>query len=119
MCGIVGLFIKQPELEKSLGALLSPMLIEMTERGPDSAGIAIYGDAAVEGMTRMTVLSTDPDYSWERFSKEVRDVFGDSSNIELNSNHAVLTVRADANTLQGWLHHAHPELYMTSSGSNI
>jgi glutamate synthase domain-containing protein 1 len=119
MCGIVGLFIKQPELEKSLGALLSPMLIEMTERGPDSAGIAIYSDVSPEGMTRMTVLSVDPDYSWEKFSKDVHEVFGESSKVELNSNHAVLTVPADAKTVQGWLHNAHHELYMTSSGTNI
>jgi methylamine---glutamate N-methyltransferase subunit A len=119
MCGIVGLFIKKPELEESLGALLSPMLIEMTERGPDSAGIAIYGEAAPEGMTRMTVLSTNPDYSWDKFTREVNEVFGPSAGVELNSNHAVLTVATDAMTMQGWLHHNHPELYMTSSGTNI
>ena len=119
MCGIVGLFIKNPKLEKQLGALLSPMLVEMTERGPDSAGIAIYGESSPENMTRMTVLSTDPDYAWDKFSKEVKEVFGESSEAELNSNHAVLKAKTDAKTLQGWLHHNHPDLYMTSSGTNI
>ena len=42
MCGIVGLFIKNPKLESQLGALVAPMLSEMTERGPDSAGMAVY-----------------------------------------------------------------------------
>lgn len=119
MCGIVGLFIKNPELENSLGALLSPMLVEMTERGPDSAGIAIYDGTATEGEVRITVLSTNPDYSWEKFSKEVREVFGESSKIEMNSNHAIMTLQAEARTVQGWLHHNHPDLYMTSSGTNI
>ncbi|MFT5505365.1 MAG: glutamate synthase domain-containing protein 1, partial [Gammaproteobacteria bacterium] len=36
MCGIVGLFIKNPAMEADLGKHLSSMLIEMTERGPDS-----------------------------------------------------------------------------------
>ncbi|MCZ6803186.1 MAG: glutamine amidotransferase, partial [Proteobacteria bacterium] len=98
MCGIVGLFIKKPELEKSLGALLSPMLVEMTERGPDSAGIAIYGDSVPKGMTKMTVLSIDPDYSWDKLSKEVKEVFGASAEIKLNSNHAILTVRTQPKT---------------------
>ncbi len=119
MCGIVGLFIKNPELENSLGALLSPMLVEMTERGPDSTGIAIYDGTATEGEVRITVLSTNPDYSWEKFSKEVREVFGESSKIEMNSNHAIMTLQAEARTVQGWLHHNHPDLYMTSSGTNI
>jgi glutamate synthase domain-containing protein 1 len=43
MCGIVGLFLKNPRLENSLGNLLAPMLVEMTERDPDSAGFAVYG----------------------------------------------------------------------------
>jgi len=119
MCGIVGLFIKNPALEAELGLHLSNMLVEMTERGPDSAGIAVYDGGATEGEVRITVLSTDPDYSWEQFKKEVREVFGESSKIEMNSSHAVLTLQAEARTVQGWLHHNHPELYMTSSGTNI
>jgi glutamate synthase domain-containing protein 1 len=43
MCGIVGLFLKNSRYEYSLGRLLTPMLVEMTERGPDSAGFAVYG----------------------------------------------------------------------------
>jgi glutamate synthase domain-containing protein 1 len=119
MCGIVGLFIKNPELESKLGQLLSSMLVEMTERGPDSAGIAIYDGSATDGEVRITVLSTAPDFSWEQFKKEVRAVFGESSKIEMNSNHAVLTLQAEARSVQGWLRHNHPELYMTSSGTNI
>lgn len=119
MCGIVGLFIKNPAMEESLGEHLSNMLIEMTERGPDSAGIAIYDSSAAKGEVRITVLSNDPDYSWEQFKKEVRAVFGESSKIEMNSNHAVLILQAEARTVQGWLHQNHPELYMTSSGTNI
>ena len=42
MCGIVGLFLKDASLEISLGTLLGEMLVTMTDRGPDSAGIAIY-----------------------------------------------------------------------------
>ena len=43
MCGIVGLFLKQDALRPRLGEMLTDMLITMTDRGPDSAGIAIYG----------------------------------------------------------------------------
>jgi len=32
MCGIVGLFIKNPAPESQLGVLVAPMLSEMTER---------------------------------------------------------------------------------------
>jgi glutamate synthase domain-containing protein 1 len=42
VCGIVGLHLKNPDLQPRLGELLSMMLEAMTTRGPDSAGIAIY-----------------------------------------------------------------------------
>ena len=42
MCGIVGLLIKNPSLRDQLGELMVPMMIGMTERGPDSAGLAVF-----------------------------------------------------------------------------
>ena len=44
MCGIVGLHLREPSLYPRLGELLTGMLCQVTERGPDSAGVAIYGD---------------------------------------------------------------------------
>jgi glutamate synthase domain-containing protein 1 len=44
MCGIVGLFMKNPALEHRLGALLAGMLATMRERGPDSVGFAVFSD---------------------------------------------------------------------------
>src|SRR6267142_7228792 len=45
MCGIVGLFLKNSTLEPELGALVADMLGVLSDRGPDSAGFAVYGDA--------------------------------------------------------------------------
>jgi len=59
MCGIVGLFLKDPSLEPELGQLLGDMLVTMTERGPDSAGIAVYGRG--DGGVKLSVQSFDPD----------------------------------------------------------
>jgi glutamate synthase domain-containing protein 1 len=49
MCGIVGLHLKNPDLQPRLGELLTVMLEAMTTRGPDSAGIAVYSDPAPPG----------------------------------------------------------------------
>ncbi len=56
MCGIVGLFLKDISLEANLGNLLSDMLISMSDRGPDSAGIAIYADKKT-GRSKFTIQS--------------------------------------------------------------
>ena len=43
MCGIVGLLVKKPELREQLGELMMPILLGMTWRGPESAGMAVFG----------------------------------------------------------------------------
>ena len=60
MCGIVGLYTKNPDLENNLGSLLSAMLVQMTERGPDSAGVAIYHDPVADGQVKICLLYTSP-----------------------------------------------------------
>jgi glutamate synthase domain-containing protein 1 len=54
MCGIVGLFLKDPALEPELGKHLAIMLETMTARGPDSAGFAVYGAGAPD-RTKITL----------------------------------------------------------------
>ena len=46
MCGIVGLFLKDPGLEPRLGVMLGGMLATLGDRGPDSAGFALYNPGA-------------------------------------------------------------------------
>ncbi|MDL5157050.1 glutamine amidotransferase [Actinomycetospora termitidis] len=58
MCGIVGLHLRDPELYPQLGRLLESMLCGVVERGPDSAGVAVYGDhrRVPEGHAAVSVL---------------------------------------------------------------
>jgi methylamine---glutamate N-methyltransferase subunit A len=54
MCGIVGLYLKDRALEPELGVLLAGMLGTLCDRGPDSAGFAVYG-APAPGAIKLTV----------------------------------------------------------------
>lgn len=56
MCGIAGLFLKNAKLEPELGRLMSGMLAVLTDRGPDSAGFAIYGHG-MPGQRKLTLRS--------------------------------------------------------------
>ena len=71
MCGIVGLYLKNPALESQLGKLFEPMLESMTGRGPDSAGFAIYGDEVQEGCVKLTLQSNDEAFIWDTFIAEL------------------------------------------------
>ncbi|WP_319053983.1 class II glutamine amidotransferase [Streptomyces europaeiscabiei] len=55
MCGIVGLHLREPALEPRLGELLTAMLGQVVERGPDSAGVAVYGDPVLSPPGRAVV----------------------------------------------------------------
>ncbi|WP_421872904.1 class II glutamine amidotransferase [Pararhizobium sp.] len=93
MCGIVGLFLKDKSLEPQLGAMLSDMLVIMTDRGPDSAGIAIYG-APSEGRAKITVQSADPKQDFAGLEALLKPV-DSSATVELKSTHAVIETSAD------------------------
>ena len=53
MCGIAGIFLTDQNLSSSLGNLLTKMLGPLGDRGPDSAGVAIYKEAD-ENTTKIT-----------------------------------------------------------------
>ncbi len=61
MCGIVGLHLRDPNLYPRLGPLLETMLCQVVERGPDSAGVAVYGDTrrCPDGYAAVSVLAGD------------------------------------------------------------
>ena len=74
MCGIVGLFAKSPEVEARLGAHLAAMLAQMSDRGPDSAGVAVYRDPAPPGSTQAHALLGRPGEDWDAVAWRSRRV---------------------------------------------
>ena len=93
MCGIVGLFLKDKSLEPKLGEMLTSMLITMTDRGPDSAGIAIYGDET-KGHSKMTVQSDAPELDFAGLDSALTDALGGTVSMDVVSTHAVLSIPA-------------------------
>lgn len=92
MCGIVGLFLKRDELRPQLGDMLTDMLVKLTDRGPDSAGIAIYGDAG--DATKITVQSDTPDADFDGLAPALTDLLGAPVTQRVVGNHAVLRIPA-------------------------
>src|SRR5438132_3649148 len=110
MCGIVGLFCKNPELEPRLGDYLSAMLVQMDERGPDSAGVAIYREPAPEGWSKLTLYAADPDLRWDELGGDVLDV---------RAKHAVVLMEGDADEAEATIRARHPGVRVMSAGRTI
>ena len=119
MCGIVGLFSKSKQIESQLGRYLSEMLVEMTERGPDSAGIAIYRNPTDAKHTKLTVLSPENEYDWKQVSADLSRRYNGEVTFEVRGNQATYIVPGGEEGITAWLHQHHPALKLISSGSTI
>lgn len=119
MCGIVGLFLKDPGLEPQLGTMLTDMLITMTDRGPDSAGIAIYGGAR-DGIGKITVQSANPTADFANLDQDLKDAIGKPVLMLVKSTHAVLEVPIDQiDAARSALAHLRPAIKVMSAGDCI
>ena len=96
MCGIVGLLVKTPDLREQLGELMVPMLIGMTERGPDSAGLAVFTESLAETSRKISVysgLTADAaDFNWQALGHGIKTHLGVEAKVEAKGNHAVITI---------------------------
>jgi glutamate synthase domain-containing protein 1 len=119
MCGIVGLFAKRPEMEERLGAHLAEMLVQLSDRGPDSAGIAVFRDPAPFGSSKLTVFSPDPLENWEGLRGSLAEAFTGCSEPSVRASHAVFVVETDADVAEEWVRAARPDLRVMSAGQLI
>ena len=116
MCGIVGLFAKSPAIEDRLGEHLAAMLRQMSDRGPDSAGVAVYRDPVAHGHSKLVLCSPRrarglaggrPTCSAPRAAPTVRH------------NHALFTLPCAPADAQARAEEHRPDLRVMSAGEVI
>jgi amidophosphoribosyltransferase len=119
MCGIVGLLVKKPALRAHLGALMVPMLTGMTERGPDSAGLAVYTAPVADTEHKISLYSGELAVDWSDLLARVAEAFPEHHEITIQGNHSILTTEADPDRVAAWLKHAAPTVAVLSIGQSI
>jgi glutamate synthase domain-containing protein 1 len=119
MCGIVGLLIKKAALRDQLGALMVPMLIGMTERGPDSAGLAVYTTPVSDQQRKLSLYSGEHAVDWSELLARICKEFPERHEIAAHGNQAVLTTAADAERVVAWLKRGAAAIAVLSVGRSI
>jgi glutamate synthase domain-containing protein 1 len=118
MCGIVGLFLKNERLEPELGQHLSRMLATMSTRGPDSAGVAIYG-AGSDSLIKLTFRAADAALDRD-LAKDLGAALQAPVDLVRRSNHVVVTIpRERQSQALAWLRDHRPHMRLISAGSRM
>jgi glutamate synthase domain-containing protein 1 len=112
MCGIAGLFLKNPALEPELGAMTALMLEVLTDRGPDSAGFAVYG-AGEPGFTKLT-LRGPKNFDFAALAHELQ------VKLTVRDDHAVIAVPAAREAhIRATLAAQYPAVAIVAAGSRM
>jgi glutamate synthase domain-containing protein 1 len=118
MCGIVGLFLKNPALEHTLGRDLAAMLAVMSDRGPDSAGFAIYGEGSAEAV-KLTVRLPAAAHR-EAVAAHLAAALEGEAKVRRRATHLVVTVPAGrAEAAAAAIREAAPEAAIVSTGTRM
>lgn len=119
MCGIVGLYLKNPKLQYKLGQMFKPMIIEMTNRGPDSAGVAIYRNPVKKNQTKFSLAHDDQGYDWKKIDTGIEKALRCDASVKKIGNHCILVTTAKEDAVVKWLKKNHPEVRVVGSGQMI
>lgn len=130
MCGIVGLFCKTETHRPELGRLTAVMLHEMRERGPDSAGFAVYDGSAgtrsghgnndaAAASTRITVLAEGFEPEWDLLVAGLRTALDAEVAVSPLHDHAVFETDGDGRTARQWLIENAPAYDVLAYGNRI
>lgn len=114
MCGIVGLFAKDQGIAAALGGHLAAMLAVMGDRGPDSAGFAVYG-AGDAGQVKLT-LRGPAGYDFDALAAKVAP----GGTLVPRATHAVLAVPlVEEASVRAALAMAAPEIVVVGAGRRM
>ncbi len=119
MCGIVGLLVKRPALRDQLGALMVPMLTGMTERGPDSAGLAVYTAPVGASQHKLSLYRGTHPVDWTELLASLRRDLPQEHHVVTTGNHAVLTTHAEPDEVVAWFATRAPMIAVLSVGQSI
>ncbi|MBT5218536.1 MAG: glutamine amidotransferase family protein [Woeseia sp.] len=118
MCGIVGIYLKNDDLNSTLGQMLAAMLVEMSDRGPDSAGVALYRDPVAASSCKLT-LHAATDYDWSALQSKLAAHISADVALRVHASHAVVTAATDVDRVRYWLRAEHADVRVMSAGSAI
>ncbi|MBO09152.1 MAG: amidophosphoribosyltransferase [Planctomycetaceae bacterium] len=119
MCGIVGLLIRRPELRARLGELAVPMLDCMGDRGPDSAGLAVFDSQPKSTRLGFSLYWREGVSDWDSLLRHHRERVEGEATLDENGDNGLLWTEMTQPEVAAWLGQDWPGVSLLSAGNSI
>src|SRR5216684_3132028 len=119
MCGIVGFLARETPLRERLGELVVPMLTCMGERGPDSAGLAVFSEPVAAEQRRFNLYAADRAFDWHSLAEKWSTQTNEKVDVDPIENHAVVVCCTAPSQFAAWLVENFPAVHLLSIGRAI
>ena len=106
-------------MAQEIGGLFATMLVGMSDRGPDSAGFALYGNEPPAGYLKVTLRHSGGSYDWPALSGQLGRRFACEARLQVNANYAVIAAHATAGELRRAVAELDSGLAVMSIGRSI
>jgi glutamate synthase domain-containing protein 1 len=110
---------KKEELRQSLGELVLPMFDCMAERGPDSAGLAVFAAAVEPPLRRFSLFSERHGFDWSGLARSLETDLDCRPDIVTRDNHAEVVAPLEVDRLRQWLKQRGNGVRVLSVGHSI
>jgi len=111
--------VKKPALKSRLGEMMVPMLVGMSERGPESAGLAVFTEPVAADHRKLNLYAGGASVDWPTLETAVRGSLDPAATVTVQANHAILETEVDAAHARAWLGEHYPRVYVLSAGRAI
>jgi amidophosphoribosyltransferase len=119
MCGIIGLLVRDPAQRNLLGSLIVPMFDCMAERGPDSAGLAVFGEPTSDPQRRYSLFAPGERPDWQQLAAQLQQHTGIGGEISAQDNHAELVSAVDSARLRAFIAAFRPRVELLGIGRQL
>jgi methylamine---glutamate N-methyltransferase subunit A len=119
VCGIVGIRLRNPDLQPILGELVVPMLDVLASRGPDSTGVAIYASDVPAGAMKYSLCASEAGYDWLGYAAAVEAADGGPVELRPRGRDAVIVTRLQPAKARQVLADIDPTVRLFGYGSAI
>nr|WP_228021234.1 class II glutamine amidotransferase [Romeria gracilis] len=96
-----------------------PMLVGMGDRGPDSAGLAVFTEQLPIGELKYSLYSGRQVCDWAVLLATAQAELSDQATLQDNGNHAILTAQIAPDVFKPWLVQRYPQLHLLSAGRTL